>query len=795
MNSCSKFVKPGAWTIFATVCCVATLALPALADPVQIVPGDYERSFTITFPGYTSSATLTDFPVLIRLSKDLNDFRYNKCAANGSDLRFADSDGNLLSHEIDTWNPSGMSFVWVKVPTLNANTKITAYYGNANPPTVNPKDVWSNGYVGVWHLGESARPLRNSTATTDIDFTHSHDSSTDPGYFDECIAFATNGAVGTAVGFGTNFGSNSAKDNRGGLLTYDPDGKLSGFDALSIEIWERVDAFDETYDRYMLSKRSQEGEKLSPYYFDIPTTLRPTAVLRLEGGEAADVNCFVAAWADYMTQANAGAWNFHCAQYDRNATVHTNYLNGACVGYRNDASATTGFPLLADTAPLCLGNHTVPYYMNGVKPTVFNGELDELRISNVARPSAWVKATYDTVHDEGFAAFEMPNDWERYSHRFTVLFPGAPDDALSNFPVLVKISEYDEVTETGIRGFSYADCLRPNGGDLRFADESGNMLASEVDTWNESGESLVWVKVPNLSKSTVITAYYGWMFAPAADSKAVWSNGFLGVWHLGESARPLRDSTANAIHFSKSNRYQTGSEYDDCAAFGQEDSAVGHAVKFFTNVVGKVNKGGLVTPDNVGKLCGLDAMTIEIWAKVDEFDTTQTRYMLGMRMGNYTTVDGVSVKYRGYEFEYNSKRPIATFYLDNGQGNDSSYCQLKPSQMSTDLAGQWNYHCATYDRFATSHTNYLNAASVATSNNSTGYPIHGYITDPLCLANDCQTSSTKVFNGSLDELRISSVARSKNWVKATYDTIKNNAAFTTYGAARGQMKGFIVILR
>ena len=304
MVSCSKFVKSRVGTVLAAMCAMA-LALPALAEPVQIVPGDYERSFTITFPGYTSSATLTDFPVLIRLSKDLNDFRYNKCAANGSDLRFADSDGNLLSHEVDTWNPSGTSLVWVKVPALSKSTMIKAYYGNANPPAVNPKDVWSNGYVGVWHLNESARPLRNSTATTDIDFTHSHNNDADPGHYDDCIAFATSGAVGTAVGFGTNFGNDSTKDNRGGLLAYDPDGKLSGFDAISIEIWAKVDdAYDESYDRYMLSKHGTSGDKLCPYYFSITPALRPTSVMQLSNKGT----CWVSAYEGSMTQSHAGSW-------------------------------------------------------------------------------------------------------------------------------------------------------------------------------------------------------------------------------------------------------------------------------------------------------------------------------------------------------------------------------------------------------------------------------------------------------------------------------------------------------
>jgi len=256
-------LKFGGLAIFATMC--AMLLLPLCGNAEQIDASQFSRMFNITFPGYTGSVTLTDFPVLIRLSKELNDFRYNNCAANGGDLRFADANGNLLAHEIDTWNPSGTSLVWVKVPSLNSSTMIKAYYGCANPPAVDPKDVWSNGYVGVWHLGESARPLRNSTSTTDIDFTHSHDNDAEPGRYDECIAFAqSDAAIGRSVKFDVLTDTSSDKYHRGGLLAFDPDGKLSGFDAISIEIWEKAESFDETYDRYMLSKRSNSGEKTDP---------------------------------------------------------------------------------------------------------------------------------------------------------------------------------------------------------------------------------------------------------------------------------------------------------------------------------------------------------------------------------------------------------------------------------------------------------------------------------------------------------------------------------------------------
>ena len=775
----------------AALCAALLLPGALLADPVDWT--QYEYSFTITFPGYTSSATLSDFPVLIRISAARNAFRYSKCkVANGGDLRFSDESGNLLASEIDTWNPNGESLVWVKVPTFNKNTTIKAHYGCSSPAEVNPKDVWSNGYVGVWHLNESARPLRNSTATTDIDFTRSNDSNSSPGYYDERIAFAQEGAVGGSVKFDTITDSANAKWRRGGLLAYDPDGKLSGFDAISIEIWEKVESFDDAYDRYMLCKRSTTGDKLCPYNFYIPTTLRPTAVMRLEG----NMNCFVAAWQNYMTQSHAGAWNFHCAQYDKNATIHTNYLNGACIGTRSDASATTGQPLISDDAPLCLGNYTLPSTYNSGKPTVFNGALDELRISNVARSNPWVKATYDTVHNPDFTYCEIPNDWNLYSHKFAVTFPGAPETALADFPVLVKVST------NSIPGFLYTDCRKLDGGDLRFSDSEGNLLASEVDTWDPDGESLLWAQVPSPSATTVITAYYGNEFAPVVDTKAVWSNGYAGVWHLNESARPLRNSTATTgVDFTRSNNSSSDpGHYDDCIGFAQS-GAVGKSVKFsaYTGDDEAMRvRGGLIAYDPQNKLCGFNAISLEIWAKVDAIDTTGQRFLLARRV----TVG--SAKLRPYNVTYNKNRKAgAAFGLDNGLDDAKSDASHSSAAMPESLDGSWNYHCFQYDNTATYHTNYLNGAYSARTSNNTGYSILAPPAESfICLGNDNAPSSAystnppQVFNGAVDELRISNVARSPEWVKATYDTIKNNATFTTYGAARENgRKGLVVFIR
>ncbi|MBQ6136486.1 MAG: DUF2341 domain-containing protein, partial [Kiritimatiellae bacterium] len=85
----------------------------------QLDMSGFAKKMTVTFSGAQSGTTLTDFPVLVKLSTAISGFSYADFARpNGGDLRFADANGNLLPHEIDTWNSNGVSTVWVKVPHL-----------------------------------------------------------------------------------------------------------------------------------------------------------------------------------------------------------------------------------------------------------------------------------------------------------------------------------------------------------------------------------------------------------------------------------------------------------------------------------------------------------------------------------------------------------------------------------------------------------------------------------------------------------------------------------------------------
>ena len=108
-------------------------------------------------------------------------------------------------------------------------------------------------------------------------------------------------------------------------------------------------------------------------------------------------------------------------------------------------------------------------------------------------------------------------------------FLQAPSTALANFPVLVRLAE------NAPTGFHYADC--PTASCIWFTDENDDAIPCDVDTWDTTGTSLVWVSVPSLSDATKITMHWDAIGAPAGQpaSSQVWSlANYVGVWHMNE---------------------------------------------------------------------------------------------------------------------------------------------------------------------------------------------------------------------------------------------------------------------
>jgi len=126
---------------------------------------------TITAAGYSGSTTLTNFPVLVRISPSaISGFSYANCAADGADIRFVAADGETdLAREIDTWNTNGESFVWVKLPTLANGSSFKMTWSDAaiaaQPASQTDGSVWTDAaYKSVWHMNVNGSSTADSVA-------------------------------------------------------------------------------------------------------------------------------------------------------------------------------------------------------------------------------------------------------------------------------------------------------------------------------------------------------------------------------------------------------------------------------------------------------------------------------------------------------------------------------------------------------------------------------------------------------------------------------------------------------
>ena len=95
---------------------VAVLAACGLAVSAALAEPSYQA--TLTVQGYAEDKEpLENFPVLVRLSpQTVAGFAYTQCQADGSDVVFVDEIGEPINCQLDTWNPSGESLFWVKLP-------------------------------------------------------------------------------------------------------------------------------------------------------------------------------------------------------------------------------------------------------------------------------------------------------------------------------------------------------------------------------------------------------------------------------------------------------------------------------------------------------------------------------------------------------------------------------------------------------------------------------------------------------------------------------------------------------
>ena len=132
---------------------------------------DWSARKVVTIDTSSNGADISDpigtTPVLIRL--DVSNFTFDAANPDGSDLRFvAGDDKTPLAYHIEKYDHLlGQAFVWVSVPAVQseAQTNIYLYYGNPKATAGDDvKGTYDQNMVAVYHFGEQNAPPKDETS-------------------------------------------------------------------------------------------------------------------------------------------------------------------------------------------------------------------------------------------------------------------------------------------------------------------------------------------------------------------------------------------------------------------------------------------------------------------------------------------------------------------------------------------------------------------------------------------------------------------------------------------------------
>jgi hypothetical protein len=382
-----------------------------------------------------TSENLVNFPVLVQLSSSNID--YTKTQDLGEDIRFVDTDGSDLAYEIEKWDETGTSLVWVKVPQIDINSNtdyIYIYYGNTSATDHQQvTSVWDSNYIVVYHLNDATTStITNSTVTTA-----------------PCTKKAANEPIGATgqIGTGQDF------DGTDDIINCTDVNTLDGLTNITTEAWVKWEgtANSTTSERTAVRKQGTNGSWALGVGWD--TAAHNKARFYVGNGTT-----FYSS-NDSTTNVATGGYFYIAGTYDAN--IVRIFVNGA-----QQNSNTIGAKTLSSTT----SQVTIGAY--GTTSERWNGVLDEVRVSNIARSAAWLAASYKS-ETNAFNTFIAEE--ERYVSSGTLTSSIFDTEQSSNWGTLTYNT--DGVATTVVKARTSDSSLMAGATDFG----SCNVIASGTD--------------------------------------------------------------------------------------------------------------------------------------------------------------------------------------------------------------------------------------------------------------------------------------------------------------------------
>jgi Concanavalin A-like lectin/glucanases superfamily len=288
--------------------------------------------------------------------------------AGGTDPWVTDAAGVPLVHELEQLDAVlGTLTLWVKLPAyvLDAAVPLRLRFG-APPPTGEPTAVWTDRYVGVWHMDD---------ALSGIDGDAVRNSAT------PSEAGRTVGEMQPAQNVPGVLGRGLAFDGADDIVTIDA-AFVGALDSYSLSMWIRFEGAADAPGDYF---QRLNGDFFYPRCW------------RLAAGS---IYCQYIV-DDVVTGLNGGLDEVpgqlrHVAMVrDADTGAHRLFIDGELVSENADPVGAT---LPDDGYPFELGH--------GELGTLL-GMIDEVRVSQAPLPASWVRADYRTQLEPGLVVTDV----------------------------------------------------------------------------------------------------------------------------------------------------------------------------------------------------------------------------------------------------------------------------------------------------------------------------------------------------------------------------------------------------
>ncbi|MFW9773419.1 MAG: DUF2341 domain-containing protein, partial [Candidatus Thorarchaeota archaeon] len=638
-----------------------------------------------------------------------------------------------LHYEIEVFNQTFNSthaqlIAWVCIPRLSPfeDTVIRMYYGNSTMLSQeNRLGVWESNYLGIWHLSEDGNGTLNEYLDSSEYSNHGQGGKGNILH----VPTQTSGMIGLGQDFNNLDGKYDFID-----CGDDPILDITG-NQITLQAWVYNDLapVDRArgivnhkgwYDGYSLFIR-RNMEKIA---FNLP----------------GETHQLTSAWDVTMNE-----WHYVAATYD--GSWMRIYIDGA--QDPNIMSKTGNIEPSSAEKDVWIGHADQPQDVSWSGE--WDGLIDELRISRVARSADWIQTEYNnqynpnsfySIVNETKVEDDKPQD-DFYFRYYKVI---KIDHNLvfgsgyhSNFPILISLFDSDLHSD-----------VQSDGDDIAFS--LGSIwLDHEIELFDKSYNStdaqlIAWVRIPELSTSldTYIRMYYGNSTMTSRQNPiGVWDESYRGVWHLTESSGFTQDSTS----------------------YNENGLVTGTVIRPSTGQIGDAYNYGSAGTFNVGDPTdghldfALESFMVSMWINIDRSTGT---WQIPLYKGSSSTWDP------GYCFATPTTGDGLRFHITDGIDNIGS-----PS--TSILFDSWIFVVGVVDRSTDLIRIYKDGVEVGSGTD---------ISSILSIAGDQDFQCaypTYDFDGLMDEIRVLNKTRHKSWIKTEYYNQYNPNAFYSVGPEQG----------